>query len=100
MLIEDERCGCVYDDAVMDTTHYPEGHYPIGGSPRSFCKRCDLWKPCMCPEGVSTGRYGEGERSALSEALDGPTPTIDQTPWRALWAWMLRQSESIRRDHR
>lgn len=47
-------CGHVIDDAVYSThCHGFErdgGHYPIGTGPGSFCKRCDLYRPCLCPE--------------------------------------------------
>lgn len=80
MLIQDERCGCTYDDAVMDTTHYPGlGHYPLGGSPHTFCKRCDLWRPCVCgettPEPV--------EREVLEEGTGRPRP---RWPYRVVVA--------------
>lgn len=60
-------CGCVVDDAVYSTVHtsaqeivddgspgdqgrYPEGrHYPVHGSPATFCFYCDLYRPCLCP---------------------------------------------------
>lgn len=42
-------CGHVIDDAVMSfVCHGDEGHYPVGTGPSSFCKRCDLYKPCPC----------------------------------------------------
>lgn len=41
-------CGHIIDDAVMDTTCVDGRHYPIGTGPSSFCKRCDLYKPCLC----------------------------------------------------
>mgnify|MGYP001607140171 CR=1 FL=1 len=43
------KCGCVVDDAVLDTVHQADGkHYPIGTGPRTFCVRCDLFRPCLC----------------------------------------------------
>ena len=44
-------CGCRIDDAVMSTTHWSDGkHYPIGTSPSLYCKRCDLFRPCLCAD--------------------------------------------------
>jgi hypothetical protein len=41
----DPSCHAVYDDALSDT-QCP--HYPIGTGAATFCKRCDLYRPCVC----------------------------------------------------
>lgn len=47
-------CGHVINDETHSTHCYGEGwdggHYALGTSPGSFCKRCDLYRPCLCPE--------------------------------------------------
>lgn len=51
-------CGCRVDDAVLSTIHEPDGkHYPIGTSPVTFCKKCDLYRPCLCDQRFSTQVY-------------------------------------------
>lgn len=59
-------CGCTINDLYYDTTHHPatdvastgspgdaargcEGHWPLLTSPGSYCKTCDLYRPCLCP---------------------------------------------------
>lgn len=50
------ECDCTIDDEFLSTVHERDGrHYPIGESPESFCKRCDLYRPCLC----DTGRKNE-----------------------------------------
>lgn len=48
MMLVQLPCGHVVDDAVMDTVCQDGQHYPIGTGPTTFCKRCDLYKPCLC----------------------------------------------------
>lgn len=38
-------CGIVYDDEQRSTIC---PHYPLGTSEDTFCKRCDLYRPCAC----------------------------------------------------
>lgn len=48
-MIVDLDCGCRIDDEFYSTFHQKDGlHYPIGTGPKSFCRRCDLYKPCVC----------------------------------------------------
>jgi hypothetical protein len=70
MIVRCESCCRVYDDAEANT-RCP--HYPIGTSAATFCKRCDLYKPCACaprplpPEQIPTPigiGINEGEGSA------------------------------------
>lgn len=43
------ECGCTVDDERVSTVHEQDGkHYPIGTTMQNFCKRCDLYKPCLC----------------------------------------------------
>lgn len=46
MLTRCTDCGRVYDDAELYTLC---PHYPIGSGAGSYCKKCDLFKPCLCP---------------------------------------------------
>lgn len=41
-------CGRAIDDAVFSTICEGGRHYPIGTGPATFCKRCDLYRPCIC----------------------------------------------------
>lgn len=48
-------CGCFVDDAVYSTIHESDGrHYPIGTNPKTYCYRCDRFKPCACTA-IGTG---------------------------------------------
>lgn len=43
------KCGCTIDDERKSTVHEADGkHYPLGTSPKTFCAKCDLYKPCLC----------------------------------------------------
>lgn len=43
------ECGCTINDEVTSTVHSDDGrHYPLNCGPKSFCLRCDLFKPCLC----------------------------------------------------
>lgn len=41
-------CGHMIEDEVYSHVCTPEGHYPIGTSAETFCKTCDMYKPCLC----------------------------------------------------
>lgn len=83
------ECGCVIDDAVLSTYHDEDGrHYPIGAGPETFCKRCDLYRPCGC------------------DAVAPPVPRVSPRPFRESdrpfvidsWRNCWRNSQDCRRE--
>jgi co-chaperonin GroES (HSP10) len=80
-------CGCTIDDAILSTVHEADGkHYPIGASPATFCKRCDMHKPCACDRTsamppVVRVRGKSREMDAVQFTNDGPDPIGVERTW-------------------
>jgi hypothetical protein len=53
MIVRCETCNRVYDDAQSDTGC---PHYPIGTSAETFCKHCDLYRPCACDRAAAPSK--------------------------------------------
>jgi hypothetical protein len=62
-------CGHTVDDLHYDTVCWGErfGHWPLGTSPRSYCKRCDLYHPECRRNEMLQLMVEKGKREGLTE---------------------------------
>lgn len=59
MIVVCPTCGRAIDDEFVTTACEEGDHYPLGTSKSSYCKHCDLFKPCLCD-----AEFGEAMKEA------------------------------------
>ena len=68
MITRCEACNRVYDDEFADTGC---PHYPLGTGAATFCRRCDLYRPCVCDKAPDATVTADDEWAANNPPTAG-----------------------------